>query len=102
MVEPPPSPAPLGSAPGVDVWGVDGAYVDSCHVDVDTFIVKLRVAPDTRFFLETPGVLLAGSWTPGRDTSTMNGMVQLTTAPILMYTHQVRCCCVDFTWGCGG
>lgn len=101
MVDPVGLAVPHGAAPPprVDTWHVDSAAVDALDVDVDAFIVKLRVAPDNRYLLHTPGVMLAGSWTPGRDANAMKGKVQLTASPALMYTHQVRQAC----WGpCAG
>ena len=80
----------VGPDAPVEVWDVDPAVMDGMNIDVDAFIVKLRVAPDNGFLLHTAGVMLAGGWSPGRDASTMKGKLQVATAPALMYTHQVR------------
>jgi hypothetical protein len=86
MVPPPPAARPVART---DVWDVDPSTMDAMEIDVDAFIVKLRVARDNAFLLRTGGVMLAGGWTPGRDASTMKGKVQVATSPALMYTHQV-------------
>ena len=79
------------------VWDVDPTVIDGMSIDVDAFIVKLRVAPDNAFLLHTAGVMLAGGWSPRRDASTMKGKLQVATSPALMYTHQV--CIVIFFEG---
>lgn len=83
---PPPAARPVART---DVWDVDPSTMDAMEIDVDAFIVKLRVARDNALLLRTGGVMLAGGWTPGRDASTMKGKVQVATSPALMYTHQV-------------
>lgn len=74
---------------GASTWRVDPAVMLESFVDVDSFVMMLRVSDDNPWLNRTPLVGLACSLTPGRDPSTMKGKLQLTNYPCHMYTEQV-------------
>lgn len=74
---------------GTFPWGVDPAVMSESFVDVDSFVMMLRVSEDNPWLNRTLSVGLANSLTAGRDPSTMKGKLQLAYYPCLMYTEQV-------------